>query len=39
MPEAISGLTLDGESPRGLHFFFDLPVDGGFPVNACSIRC
>jgi len=31
--------VLDGQSPMGLHFFFDLPVDGGFPVNACSIRC
>ena len=25
------------ESAPGLHFFLDLLVDGGFPVNACSI--
>jgi hypothetical protein len=31
--------ALHCKSPVGLHFFFDLPVDGGFPVNACSIRC
>jgi len=31
--------TLNRQSPISLHFFFDLPVDGGFPVNACSIRC
>ena len=31
--------ALDRKSSAGLHFFFDLPVDGGFPVNACSIRC
>src|SRR5260370_37035565 len=31
--------TFNRQSPIGLHFFFDLPVDRGFPVNACSIRC
>ncbi len=31
--------TLDLQSPVGLHFFLDLPVDCGFPVSACSIRC
>src|SRR6188474_2731482 len=31
--------ALDRQSPVGLHFFLDLPVDGGFPVSACSIRC
>ena len=25
--------------PVGFHFFLDLPVDRGFPVSACSIRC
>ena len=30
---------LDRQSPVRLHFFFDLPVDRGFPVSACSIRC
>jgi len=24
--------------PVGLHFFFDLPEDRGFPVSACNIR-
>jgi hypothetical protein len=27
------------QPPVGLHFFLDLPVDRGFPVSACSIRC
>src|SRR6185369_11933062 len=31
--------ALDVQSPVGLHFFLDLPVDRGFPVSACSIRC
>jgi hypothetical protein len=31
--------ALDRQSPAGRHFFLDLPVDRGFPVNACSIRC
>ena len=31
--------AFDRQSASGLHFFLDLPVDGGFPVNACSIRC
>ena len=29
----------DAQPPVGLHFFLDLPVDRGFPVSACSIRC
>src|SRR6185312_13178685 len=31
--------ALHRQPPAGLHFLFDLPVDGGFPANACSIRC
>src|SRR4051794_4787381 len=31
--------ALNCQSTVELHFFFDLLVDGGFPVNACSIRC
>jgi hypothetical protein len=30
---------LDRQPTIGHHFFLDLPEDGGFPVNACSIRC
>src|SRR6202011_976139 len=30
---------LHRQSPVGLHFFLGLPVNRGFPVNACSIRC
>src|ERR1700722_9922795 len=31
--------AFDRQPASGPHFFLDLPVDGGFPVNACSIRC
>ena len=27
------------QPPVRLHFFLDFPVDRGFPVSACSIRC
>jgi len=30
---------LDAQSLPGAHFFRDLPVDCGFPVDACNIRC
>ena len=30
---------LDRQSPAGDHFFADLPVDRGLPLDACSIRC
>jgi hypothetical protein len=31
--------ALNRHSATGLHFFLDLPVNRGFPVTACSIRC
>jgi hypothetical protein len=27
------------QAPVRLHFFFDFPVDRGFPISACRIRC